>query len=110
MRVRFTLLLLLGSVALAQEPARAPLTFWSPVQDKNFYLLSLFERTDSLKSALETESALNRIRSSKLDSLKSVMQCKPELICYTRALMWTDEEIATVERSLRDIYHGSSSM
>jgi hypothetical protein len=47
LRLRFGLVLLIGCDALAQlqQPARVPLHLESPLQDKNFYLFSLMERS-----------------------------------------------------------------
>ena len=46
------------SLSLAQEPAHRPLELRSPVQDKNFYVLSLIERTPGAAQAVGEEHAL----------------------------------------------------
>jgi hypothetical protein len=101
------LLLISSGLLLAQEPARAPVPLWLPIQDKNFYLLSLFERTEPVRLALQADEGLRRTRDLKLDALKNAIQCQPELTCYTEALMWKKEEIAAVEQSLRMLYRNS---
>lgn len=41
------------SVQNGASPLREPLPLWHPVQDKNFYLLSLIERMPQVKEAVE---------------------------------------------------------
>src|SRR5262252_6161219 len=105
MWMRFVLLFVISSsLTFVQEPDRAPVPMRSPVQDKNFYILSLLERSKELHRELVTDKRLARIRSEKIDSLKVAADCKPELTCYTEALKWTDDQTAAVEQSLRALH------
>src|SRR6516225_5036735 len=57
----------LAALSAAQEakaPERAPVPLLKPVQDKNFYLLSMIEKTAAVKQAVENEPALSRIAAS----------------------------------------------
>src|SRR5262245_47747456 len=104
------LLTILAGVLLAQEPARKPVPMAAPVQDKNFYLLSLLERSEQVHSALKSDEGLQRIHAAKLDSLKSAGKCKPELACYTHGLLWSEEDTRVIEQSLRAVYRKSSAL
>ena len=79
----------------------------SPVQDKNFYLLSLLERSEPLQPILESDEGLRRIRAGQLECLKAALDCRPELTCYTQAMLWRDDEIAAAESSLRALQRTS---
>ena len=65
------------STAAAAEPLRAPVRLESPVQDKNFYLLSLLERTPDVRDAVRTEPALARMAADRLAALdKAAEACR----------------------------------
>ena len=75
-----TLFLLLPGIAAAQsapvEPAHAPLALASPVQDKNFYLLSQIERTSEVRDAVQRHAELARIAASRVGALdKAAHEC-----------------------------------
>jgi len=53
------------STVLAQSPARRPVGLQSPVQDKNFYVLSLIQRTPAVAKAVSEESTLKKILEQK---------------------------------------------
>src|SRR5262245_19287539 len=109
MWLRFALLFVISSsLTLVEEPDRAPLPMRSAVQDKNFYVLSLLERSKELHAELEPDKGLARVRSEKIDNLKAAATCKPELTCYTQALKWTDDQIGAVEQSLRTLHRQST--
>ena len=93
-------LILIASVAAAQEPARAPLPLRSPVQDKNFYLLSLLERCEEVRPTLQRDNG---------PRLKTALNCAPELTCFTRAMMFTDAEIGAADNSLRALQRSSKT-
>src|SRR5712692_10856674 len=69
---RSPILISLGALVIAAalpqttgEPVRRPLRLEAPVQDKNFYLLSLIERTPAAAQALQIEPALRVITRNK---------------------------------------------
>ena len=92
------------SLALAQ-PAKTPLDLRAPLQDKNFYLLSLLERTPEARQALASDPELEKLGLAKREGLrKTIDTCNGEAACYASTLKWTDSEIATGARRLRELY------
>lgn len=102
------LLLLLGSllcpnVSTAQpSPARSdvprkPLTFRSPIQDKNFYLLSLIESSKGVASALTKDQELAALAKRKLSS-ETACGVAPTA-CFDSA-SFSSDEIALVKARL----------
>src|SRR6476660_2276499 len=51
------------------------LTLRNPVQDKNFYLLSLFQQHPDVRRLLRENKALSRLASDKLQALGMAAQC-----------------------------------
>ena len=98
--VRTYLLVLVAAAAVAQEPARAPLPLRSPVQDKNFYILSLLERCDAIHPMLQRDNT---------PRMKAALNCGSELTCFTRAMMFTDAEIGSADNSLRSLQRSSKA-
>jgi hypothetical protein len=105
------LCLLLGSllypnVSTAQhavagtEVPRKPLALRSPVQDKNFYLLSLIESSKGVASSLTNDPELASLARRKL-SAESDCGATP-VVCVDSAL-FSSEEIALVEARLIEI-------
>src|SRR5215469_6975331 len=85
---------------LLRGQTRAPLPLKSPVQDKNFYLLSLIERTPDVSRAVEAA-----IPNAKRDNLaRAAESCGLELGCYAAAMKWSDAEVDSIAKSLRDLY------
>ncbi len=66
-----------------------------PVQDKNFYLLSLFQREQEVRKLLRENSALKRLSNDKLQSLRMAANCR-DVACFDRLLRFSDPEIKTV--------------
>jgi hypothetical protein len=85
----------------AELPAHKPLALSNPLQDKNFYLLSLIERTPAVKTVVVSDEALAKIGAAKRAALtEAVRTCAADVSCYTKALRWTDEEIAQSRAAL----------
>lgn len=91
MRRALAVSLLFASLALlAAEPAHAPLPLRAPVQDKNFYVLSLLE------------ADVPRLLAAKREALhKAATECEKEAECFAAALRWTDAEMAEAAAALR---------
>src|ERR1051325_7724212 len=51
------------------------LTFCNAVQDKNFYLLSLFQRNPEVRKSLTRNQALKKMADEKLHALNSAASC-----------------------------------
>lgn len=87
-------LLLCGLVLQAAEPKRAPFPLRAPVQDKNFYLLSLIERTPDVARVIASDPELAAIRRDKADALRTDWQ----------KLRFSDAEITAAGAVLRRLY------
>jgi hypothetical protein len=81
---------LLALYALAGAQVKpAPVTMELPVQDKNFYLLSMIERTPAVRAAVKKDGALARIAAART--------CNLDLPCYE----WTDSQTQEAAGALR---------
>ena len=87
---RRLLLFLLFGLLCAQEPAHSPVKFESPVQDKNFYLLSMMERTPAVRAAIREDSVLARVTASRRGG------------AGLEAFRWTDEQAGMAAPDARD--------
>ena len=78
-------------------------------QDKNFYLLTLFEKIPELNKVLATNSTLAKIASDKKNALQNAAQnCREDLSCHTNGLIWTDDEIELIGKELQKLIQSSS--
>jgi len=91
---------ILAASALAQT--HAPLSLQTPVQDKNFYLLSLIERTPAVAEAIEREPALRGIAKTQ-----TAGSCTPEPACFTEPYRFTPEDMDRAGEALRRLYRNS---
>lgn len=103
-------LLAAASVAMPQN-ALKPLPLHNPIQDKNFYLLTLFESDFGVRQALADDVNLKEVSGERARFLKVALQsCKVDAPCTAKAFLWTDEEIGAVSRDLMRLYHGNESV
>ncbi|WP_158793241.1 YdcF family protein [Granulicella sp. L60] len=87
------------------SPVKKPLPLHAAIQDKNFYLLSLFQTNSVVRKALASDKILSQINTTRQQHLKSATQtCQQSLDCVLQPLIWTDEEIKTVSSALTRIY------
>jgi hypothetical protein len=101
----------------AEGPTHAPLPLSNPLQDKNFYLLSVIERTPAARTMVGSNAMLAKIAAEKRAALsEAVRNCAPappaggagpggggpvpDVACYTKALRWTDDEISRSRAAL----------
>ena len=99
------------SVASAAEPLRAPVRLEAPVQDKNFYLLSMLERTPDVRDAVRAEPALARIAAERLAVLdKAARTCNLDLDCYAAAFQWSDVQANDAGHALAGLYRTSPAV
>lgn len=70
-----------------------------PVQDKNFYLLSLFQRNPEVRRLLIRNRTLSRLASSKHRALRNAGKCD-DVTCFDQLLRFTDGEVETVATAL----------
>ena len=78
------------------------LTFRNAVQDKNFYLLSLFQTHPEVRKLLGNNKALNRLASDKLQALKMAAQCN-DVGCFDRLFRFSGPEINTVANEFEEL-------
>jgi hypothetical protein len=103
----FVVLFLASLAAPAAEPAKAPLRLRAPVQDKNFYLLSLLERSP----AVLNDSDLTALLVEKVAALrKATSTCALDCACFASAMRFSDAEITQVADDLRRLYRTNKSM
>lgn len=90
------------------SPAKKPLPLHSVIQDKDFYLLSLFQTDPEIRNALTSDKILQQITSTRQQRLKLALQiCHQDLTCMLQPLMWTDEEIRDISAALARIYQSN---
>jgi len=71
------------------------------VQDKNFYLLTLFERLDSVKSELLSDNQISAISKDRDQSLRqAVTGCGTDADCYSNKLLWNDDQVSEAAGAL----------
>lgn len=71
------------------------LTLRNPVQDRNFYLLSLFQQNSEVRRVLSKNRALKRLANDKLQNLRMAANCK-DVDCFNGLLRLSVSEINTV--------------
>ena len=81
--------LLLACGARSTAPAKAPLPLSKPVQDKNFYLLSLIERTPPVARVMASDGELSKLRNRR---------------------RFTDDDIAAGADALKRLYDRSQNV
>jgi hypothetical protein len=95
------------------EPAHVPLRF-EPAgasQDKNFWLLSQFEKALGVRGALKADPALAKLMAAKLGALDNAAKsCGPDLDCHTAAFRWKDADASAAGDALAALYPGSPAL
>ncbi|MBZ5625060.1 MAG: YdcF family protein [Acidobacteriia bacterium] len=112
---RWAVVVLLIVAAIAQqrppEPAHAPVRLDSPVEDKNFYLFSMLERTPGGRAAVASDAVLARIAAARREALDNTAKsCNLDLDCYAGAFLWSDQQSAEAAHALAGLYRASSAV
>jgi hypothetical protein len=93
------------------EPAHAPVAMKSPVLDKNFYLLTLLDRTPDVHAQIKGDLALNKIAEERLAAMdRAAKSCGSDLDCNTQAFRWSDEQTLEAGNALAALYRKSPSV
>src|SRR4051794_15310227 len=101
---KLSLLFVALTLSAAQPPAPSPVPLQHPVQDKNFYILSLIEQSPAAKSAIKSDPTLSKLAETKRIALtESVKTCPADPACYAKALKWTNEEIDQAKHALSSL-------
>ncbi|RYX87408.1 YdcF family protein, partial [bacterium] len=80
------------------------------VQSKNYYLLTLLEKSPQIKKILESDPTLSKIASSKIDSLRqSLLSCKNST-CFAEKAKFTVAEISAISNSLLKLYQSDNAL
>jgi len=87
---------------VAQElPAATPIEYKSPVEDKNFYLFALIERSAAVRHQLAADPTLKRIAGARVVALtEATKTCQTKLDCYANALKWTNADAEDARQAL----------
>src|SRR5262249_24042125 len=93
------------------EPPRAPVPLSAPVQDKNFYLLPMIERTPGVREAVAAEPTLARLAAERLAALdKAAKTCNLDIECFAAAFEWSEPQAKEAGRALAGLYRGSAAV
>ena len=101
---------LLTNTSFAQNPAlnssgfdsNYKLTFRNAVQDKNFYLLSLFQRDAEVRRLLRDNRVLKKLANDKVQALRMAGNCN-DAGCFDRLLRLSGPTIETVATTLKTL-------
>jgi hypothetical protein len=105
------LLLFVGTAAAQVEPAHAPVKLQSPLQDKNFYLFSLIERTPEARAAVSADPILARIAKSRVSALDDAARsCNLDIDCYASRFEWSEEPATEASHALAALYRASPAV
>jgi hypothetical protein len=77
-----------------------------PVQDKNFYLLSLFQRNPSVRRLLSHNQALKQLAAAKASALKKATSCN-NVACFDELLGFDKPTIEAVAAELQTLANGA---
>ena len=98
------------NVAFAQAPARKTSGFDStyrlslpqPVQDKSFYLLSLFQRNQPARKLISRNKTLRQLAKDKMLALKKASSCD-NVGCFDELMRFNPQDIEAVVNALETL-------
>jgi hypothetical protein len=73
------------------------------VQDKNFYLLTLFEEEPVLQKAIRKSKALQQYQVYPERAAKIAKEC-PDAACFGKSLVFSDQQIIAIGEALQQLY------
>ena len=93
-----------GKAALATSgfDSAYKLSLRKPVQDKNFYLLSLFQRDPSVRRLLSQDKTLKQLAATKAAALKKAATCD-NMGCFDQLIRFEDPTIEAVAAELQTL-------
>ena len=93
--VRVLVLATLAATGVLAAPLRAPVPLGHPLQDKNFYVLSLLEAMPPIASDLAEH---------KRDAMRNALEhCGNDVACFADAFRWSETDIAAASDALRRV-------
>jgi len=104
----FSTYTLLTSTSFVQDAGLNPsgfdstykLTLRKPVQDKNFYLLSLFQQNPEIGKLLRRNTALKKLANHEAQALRMAANCS-DVGCFDRLFRFSGPTIETVAAELK---------
>src|SRR5258705_11759685 len=78
------------------------LTLRNAVQDKNFYLLSLFQQNPEIRKLLRENKTLKKLSAEKLRALRMAANCN-DVGCFDRLFRFSAPTIETVATELKSL-------
>jgi hypothetical protein len=83
----------------------------SPVQDKNFYLLSMLDRTPQVRDAIKADPVLARLTAQRREALDhAVKSCNLDLDCYAAAFEFNDAQSAEAGHALAGLFRTAAAV
>ncbi|MEN7551306.1 YdcF family protein [Rapidithrix thailandica] len=83
----------------------------SLVQDKNFYLLTLFQKIPEVKTLLTEDKVLLEFRKEKLETIKKAIESgAQDRAGVVNAFLWSDEEIRQIGEHLKGLSKKESTL
>jgi hypothetical protein len=82
------------------------LSLTHPVQDKNFYLLSLFQRNRRVRNLLSRSKGLQQLAAVKASALKKASSCN-DVGCFDDLIRLDDATIGAVAAELQTLANGA---
>ena len=74
------------------------------VQDKNFYLLTLFEQEPALQKAIRNNRSLQQYQVYPERGAKIAKSC-PDAACFAESLVFSDQQIIAISQTLQEMYN-----
>lgn len=96
-------------IAQASSPTRAPLAFAHPLQDKDFQLFALLEKSAAAREAIEHDAELSAIGTEREATLRLAAGANQKLAAtYIEPLLWPPAQIDRAGAALAEIYGANS--
>lgn len=86
------------------DPAYQFIQSGNLVQDKNFYLLTLFEEEPVLQKAIQKSSTLQHYQVYNERGAQIAKEC-PDAACFAASLAFSDQQIIAIGQALQELYN-----
>jgi hypothetical protein len=91
-------------------PVASSQAIWAAVQDKNFYLLSLLEKSPALMTAINSNAVLKKMATERAAQLKAGFNGGVAVDGATTGLLWSEADIAAASDALRQLYRSQKAV
>jgi hypothetical protein len=99
-----------ASSPMANATVLKPVKLWAPLQDKNFYLLSLMEKTPGVLEALASDAVLKKLAGSYSAKLTTGFNGGVPSAEAIPTLLWTQADIDIAAEALRSLYRTNNAV